>query len=166
MMIYLKPFDGVEHKLLLKKWLWKPHVQAGWGDPQENLASVLSAESKAEFFLIEYANQPVGFIQWQWISNDDLKDTGLTFDDELTADVDLFIGEEHCLGKGIGTAALRLMMRWLTDNTAANRVTLFTKNDNKAALRAYQKCGFIPLVEFDDEDIGWAIGLVAELERK
>jgi aminoglycoside 6'-N-acetyltransferase len=162
-MVALMPFVEAEHKELLINWLRKPHVQAGWGDPDENIAEVLRSKAKDTCALIMEADVPVGFVQWQWLSENDLLDVGLVAADGQTVDIDIFIGEVDRLGKGIGSEAIRLLMAKLSTSTDAKRATLFTGVENKAAIRAYEKCGFVRKLRYEDPVHGWTWLMVAEL---
>ena len=53
--------------------------------------------------------------------------------------VDMFIGEESLLGKGIGTSALKL---FIEKHANFEYFLIDPHKDNIAAVKAYQKCGF------------------------
>jgi RimJ/RimL family protein N-acetyltransferase len=48
-----------------------------------------------------------------------------------------------CLGKGIGTEAMRLVLRFAFEQLNLHRVSLRVLAYNHRAIRAYQKCGFV-----------------------
>jgi len=52
------------------------------------------------------------------------------------------IGEAELWGKGYGTDALQVLLRYAFQELNFRRVSLFTFEYNERALRAYQKCGF------------------------
>lgn len=60
------------------------------------------------------------------------------------ADVDIFLGPDH-QGRGLGTEAMRLMVRHLVEARGHHRVTLSTAVDNARAIHVYEKVGFRPV---------------------
>ena len=60
-----------------------------------------------------------------------------------TADFYIVIGEKDCWGGGLGTDAVRLVLREAFTTLDIRRVALFTDFDNERAMRAYEKCGFV-----------------------
>lgn len=49
----------------------------------------------------------------------------------------------HCQGKGIGTQAQRLLVRYLFDHTRAERIQMTTDPENAAQIGAAAKVGFV-----------------------
>ena len=54
----------------------------------------------------------------------------------------IFIGEESCRGKGIGSAAAKLALDYAFDELGLNRVYLRVFADNKRAIKSYENAGF------------------------
>lgn len=54
----------------------------------------------------------------------------------------IFIGEDSCRGKGIGSAAAKLAIDYAFKELDMNRVFLRVFADNKQAIRSYEKAGF------------------------
>ncbi len=52
----------------------------------------------------------------------------------------------HC-GKGIGTTAVTLLQRYVTDGTMLRTLIINTSRDNRASQRVAQKCGFVLVAE-------------------
>lgn len=59
------------------------------------------------------------------------------------AEYGIFIGEESARGRGIGTATARLMLRYCFETEKLHRVYLRALSDNLAAIRSYEKAGFL-----------------------
>lgn len=59
------------------------------------------------------------------------------------AEYGIFIGEDEARGKGIGTAAARLMLRYCFEEEKLHRVYLRVFADNMQAVRSYEKVGFV-----------------------
>jgi RimJ/RimL family protein N-acetyltransferase len=61
-----------------------------------------------------------------------------------TVELDVWLaGSEHC-NKGYGTDAINTLCNYLTANLNCKRFILAPSSRNKAAVRAYRKCGFEP----------------------
>lgn len=58
------------------------------------------------------------------------------------AELQIRIGGDFHRGKGIGPEAIRLLTCFGFDDLNLHRIYLHVFSSNKAALRAYQKCGF------------------------
>jgi aminoglycoside 6'-N-acetyltransferase len=108
-----------EHAERLQALRSSPEVARWWDPPSlEKLAIVVNGEL-------------AGYIQ---------------FDEELDetfrhADVDIFLGPQS-QGRGLGTEAMRMIVRHLIEDRGHHRVTLSTSVDNARAIRVYEKVGF------------------------
>ena len=54
----------------------------------------------------------------------------------------IHIGERDYWGKGYGTDALRVLLRYAFDELNLHRVSLSVLEGNERAMRSYEKCGF------------------------
>ncbi len=59
------------------------------------------------------------------------------------AEYGIFIGEASARGRGIGTAAAKLMLRYCFETQGLNRVYLRALAENRQAVRSYEKAGFV-----------------------
>jgi RimJ/RimL family protein N-acetyltransferase len=59
-----------------------------------------------------------------------------------TGDLGLVLAEKSLRGKGLGTEATKLLVDLAFNQYNMHKVGLFTRADNKAAIRAVTKCGF------------------------
>lgn len=59
------------------------------------------------------------------------------------AEYGIFIGEEDARGRGIGTAAAKLMLRYCFGEAGLHRIYLRAFADNAQAVRSYEKAGFV-----------------------
>lgn len=59
------------------------------------------------------------------------------------AEYGIFIGAEECRGKGIGSAAARLMIQYSFEQLKLHRLYLRVYADNRRAIGSYEKAGFV-----------------------
>jgi RimJ/RimL family protein N-acetyltransferase len=76
-------------------------------------------------------NRLIGFIAFE----------GINWENR-DAMVAIGIGERDCWGKGYGTEAMRLMLRYGFSELNLHRVSLGVFEYNPRAIRSYEKCGF------------------------
>jgi aminoglycoside 6'-N-acetyltransferase len=132
-----------------------PEVRRWWGPPDEGFP--LTDEPEATRLTIEVDGAIAGMIQ---------------FSEELDpkyrhAGIDLFL-EPALHGRGLGTEAVRRVVRELVEDRAHHRITIDPAADNAAAIRAYEKTGFrtvgvLRRYERDVDGDGWHDGLLMEL---
>ena len=95
----------------------------------------------------------------------------IQFFEELTpkyrhANIDVFV-DPRLHGRGVGTEAVRQVVRLLVDGRGHHRITIDPALANTAAIRAYEKAGFRPVgimrrYERDVGGTGWHDGLLME----
>jgi len=59
------------------------------------------------------------------------------------AELGIAIGEKGDWGRGYGTDAIRVILRFAFEVLNLRRVELITDIDNERGIRAYEKCGFV-----------------------
>lgn len=59
------------------------------------------------------------------------------------AEYGVFIGEPQARGRGIGTAAAKLMLRFCFEEERLHRIYLRALAGNRQAIRSYEKAGFV-----------------------
>lgn len=62
---------------------------------------------------------------------------------DRACDVSLYLGDAGNRGKGLGTAALGILLGYLFEDLGLNRVRLYVHPDNAGAIRCYEKVGFV-----------------------
>ncbi|MGI8855803.1 MAG: GNAT family N-acetyltransferase [Thermomicrobiales bacterium] len=135
---------------LLHRWLQTPHVLEWWwggvAPPYEAVAEKYGPDIRGEeptaCYLILYAGNAIGYIQTYRIS-DYPEYAAAVGADEEAAGVDLLIGEEEYLHKGLGSHILRRFLRaivFAADDIAS--CIIGPSEANTIAIRAYEKAGF------------------------
>lgn len=88
--------------------------------------------------IMQVERRPIGYMQYYPA---DVEEYSFEEHGNVYA-IDLFIGEPDLWGQGIGTAFVRLLLRYLFEQVGADWVILDPHVDNPRALRAYEKAGF------------------------
>jgi aminoglycoside 6'-N-acetyltransferase len=151
------------HFPLLLKWLNSPHVQQFWdtgtqwteelieekyGTYVQGYKLVNGVKKKMSAFIILWDERPVGYVQyydaWDFPRDGyDLEEVlkGTLFERMKLAALDIFIGEEDAIGKGVGVKA---MQELLEKHILTEFEGCLVDPDlaNVSAIRAYEKAGF------------------------
>ena len=107
-------------------------------------------------------------VQYIIVDNADGKSVGSVYFRDIdpaneSAEYGIFIGEADARGRGVGTAAARLMLRYCFEEEQLHRVYLRALSENGQAVRSYEKAGFRRegllrddvCIEGDYRDIVW-----------
>lgn len=89
------------------------------------------------------------------------------------AEYGIFIGEATARGRGVGSATARLMLRYCFEEEKLHRVYLRALSGNEAAIRSYEKAGFVKEGYLKDDvclngqycDIVWMAAVNQKLRR-
>ncbi len=111
-------------------------VRQWWrGSDLENEITSDIDDPELHLFVIEDGNGAVvGGIQFHEENDPDYRHAG----------IDVFVATEFH-GQGLGTDAIRIMVRHLTTALGHHRLTIDPAADNAAAIRTYEKAGFRPV---------------------
>lgn len=91
----------------------------------------LFPERGGRLFTIEHEGRPIGFANYRdWRQK------------PRSCEIGIGIGEPALWGQGLGRDALGALMRHLTEDLGAHRVTLSTLAFNDRAVASYKACGF------------------------
>ena len=156
------------HFPLLLKWLETPHVKAWWdkdikwtlplieekyGDYTKGYKLENGVKKTMQAFIIWLNNEPIGYIQLYNV-HDFPRDDGLSIDalPNSCAAFDWYIGEHTYTGKGIGTRALK---QFIQDHIfpTYNHIFVDPETTNLAAIRSYEKAGFVTTGFHNDNKI-------------
>jgi aminoglycoside 6'-N-acetyltransferase len=132
---------------------------ARWWDPLEE-GFPLSDEPEATRWTIEVDGAVAGMVQFNEEREPKYRH----------ASVDLFV-DPSLHGRGVGTEAVKQVVRYLIEERGHHRVTIDPATENVAAIRAYEKAGFEPVgvmrqSERDADGHGWHDSLLMELLAK
>ena len=152
--MHLRPLTAADAPELLRI-LETPEVARWWDEPDEGFP--FTDDPEATRLVIEVDGAVAGLIQ---------------FAEELEpkyrhASIDLFL-DPALHGRGLGTEAVRRVVRHLIDERGHHRITIDPAAANTAAIRAYEKAGVAPvgIMRSYERDVGgggWHDGLLMEL---
>lgn len=116
----------------------KPFTKEG----HENWIRTMVDTGKVIQFIIEEAEtkRPVGSVYFRDIDRDCRK-----------AEYGIFIGEDNAVGKGFGSEAAELAVRFGFEKLKLHKIFLRVFADNMSAIRSYEKAGFTKEGYFKDE---------------
>jgi RimJ/RimL family protein N-acetyltransferase len=157
---------------LFTRWFAAPHV-ARWyrkevslspGEIAAKYTPRIEGREPVYPFLILYEGVPIGYIQVYMLDDvgayPDVVPAGTD-----VAGLDLFIGEEPYLHRGIGSAILRYVLRRIVfGRLGATACLLDPETANVGAIRIYEKVGFRRIAGPSSEDAGIAVTLL-RIER-
>lgn len=129
-MITFTPLTPADEPLLLD-WLQRPHVTQWWNDGDDTLEKVAahySDDTHPRFLMCQDAT-PIGYIQYYLLADG-------------AAGIDLFIGEESLIDRGVGTAALHAFIALVIARHDPPYFIIDPSPDNQRAIRCYEKAGF------------------------
>jgi len=134
-----------EHLPLLSDWLAREHVRRWWRDGGQSLQhaeDALASLDSTEYFLIVLDGRPIGMIETYLVA--DNPDWGATIGEgEGAAGLDLFIGEEDAVGRGLGPQVLAQFARDVMFARPETQAAVATVEEaNRRSWRAFEKAGF------------------------
>jgi aminoglycoside 6'-N-acetyltransferase len=120
---------GAEHAERLVELRRAPEVARWWDPPPEGWP--LKAEPDMSALALVVGGEVAGYVQF-WEEPDP---------EHRHADVDIFLGPD-ARDRGLGTEAMRMVVRHLIEGRDHQRITLSTSVDNARAIHIYEKLGF------------------------
>ena len=124
---------------LLRRWLATPEVARWWPDPDEQYAGLVEdlAGDDMTMLVVSHRGRPFAYLQHANAHGWGDFTRGLPAD---TRALDAFIGEPGLIGRGHGSAFLRVAALDLRRRYSALMIDPVA--DNLRAIRAYEKAGF------------------------
>ena len=142
----------------IDEWLRRPHVARWWPRDDETPAYVLAeylpaiqGRDPTDNFVIVVDDRRVGMIQWYLVCDfpewEEILEVG-----EGVAGVDLLIGEEDAIGRGLGPQILTSFVADVVFAREGTRaVVAGIEPENARSLRAFEKVGFRFAFDYDEE---------------
>ena len=127
---------------LVEEWLRRDHVARWWRDDiAESLAeyrAALEGREPTDHFMIVVDGCAIGMIQTYLVSDypewEEVVQVG-----EDVAGIDLMIGEEELIGRGLGP---QILSAFACDLVAAPSIVATVEEPNRRSWRAFEKAGF------------------------
>jgi aminoglycoside 6'-N-acetyltransferase len=137
---------------LIHRWLNTPHVSQWWDidgkrnpDYEEVIRHFMpriQGKDPITSYVISYDDKSIGYIQIAKVDDYPAYAKALEME-RNTAVVDIFIGEEGFLYRGLGSAIIRKFLRDVAFTVyQVDRCIIDPEPENKIAIRAYEKAGF------------------------
>jgi aminoglycoside 6'-N-acetyltransferase len=125
----------------LKAWLETPEVVRWWGDPAEQLELLAGDlnEPLMAMWIVSFDGRPFAYVQHYAVNS--WPQPHFAHLPAGARAIDAFVGEPDMIGRGHGSAFLRLVAERL-EAEGAPVVAIDPDVDNARARRAYQKAGF------------------------
>jgi aminoglycoside 6'-N-acetyltransferase len=124
---------------LLRAWRRRPHVVRWWGAPDAEDPAEVLAEGRVAMWIVSHEGQPFAYAQDY--SPHDWPGHPFAHLPPGARGIDQYIGEEEMLGRGHGSAFVRLHCERLFA-AGAPAIGTDPHPDNRRAIRAYEKAGF------------------------
>ena len=158
------------HFSLLLKWLNSPHMKKWW-DPDIQWTPTL-IEQKYTNYVLQYKIQDgvkkpihpyiickdtisIGYIQIYNAYDFPRSKPLIELSSQLAA-LDIFIGEQSALHKGLGAQAINQFLE-ANHDLAYTHVFVDPDKENKAAIRTYEQAGFKRFKEHEDTNEVWML---------
>jgi len=125
----------------IRQWLAKPYVAEWWGDPAKQFALVSEdlTHPAMDQFIVAYDSRPFAYLQCYdpnaWANH------GFGTLPTGARGIDQFIGEEHMIEHGHGSAFIRAFAERLL-GAGVPQILTDPSPANTRAIRAYEKAGF------------------------
>jgi aminoglycoside 6'-N-acetyltransferase len=133
----------------LADWYYAPHARPWFGKDRsrdsivEEFTGYLAGSEPINSFIVDYADQPIGLVQWVRMGDFPEAMRGYEVTDPDVVNCDILIGEPEFVRRGLGAP---LVLRFLDEVvfTDPRFVTCLIDPEqaNTAAIRAYEKAGF------------------------
>ena len=146
--IRIRPLSEDDFSLMFQ-WLSDPRVLEFYGGRDLAYTPELLREHYEESFedegfrvILEYRGIPVGYGQIYRLSGEMFGEYAYSDPGFPVYAMDQFIGEPEYWNRGIGTEYLKAVCEYLRDEKGTGAVLVDPHQENRRAIRAYEKAGF------------------------
>ena len=137
---------------LMHRWLNTPHVSEWWsldGNHHPSMEEVvrhysprIKRQDPVDVYIIIYEGKAIGMIQ-SCCLDDEPEEKDKVGIDHSCAGIDLFIGEEDYVHRGLGSSIIREFLKQVVfKKYDVDCCIIDPQVENKIAIRAYEKAGF------------------------
>jgi aminoglycoside 6'-N-acetyltransferase len=142
---------------LVGEWLVQEHVRRWWRDPvEQHLAEyrdAIEGRDPTDLYLILLDSRPIGMIQ-TYLAADHADWDAIVQAGEGVAGVDLLIGEEELVGRGLGAAILEAFVREIVFARPSTHACIASVEEpNRRSWRAFEKAGFRHVRDVDEHGV-------------
>jgi aminoglycoside 6'-N-acetyltransferase len=147
--VHFRPL-AMEDLPRLYDWMNLDFVAQWWYGKPDNYDTVVQThmpyilgEKRIYGFIIEYDATPIGYIQWYRIEDYSREYGHAVHAEECAAGIDLFIGEDTYLHKGLGCPVIQRFLREeVFTQPEIESCIIGPDPANTAAIHTYQRVGF------------------------
>ncbi len=144
-MIEFRPL-AEEDLAQVEEWLARPHVARWWrdeiADTLAELRAAIEGRDASEQHLILLDGRPIGLIQ-TYLAADHPEWEAIVQVGPGVAGVDLFVGEEELIGRGLGPRIIDAFAREIVlASDGVDAVIATVEEANRRSWRAFEKAGF------------------------
>jgi len=120
------------------KWIDKPHVKEWWVSEPNKIHEKFDDPIYIDLYILTLNELPFGYAQVWDVNFDELSKhpSGVL-------GIDLFIGEEDYLDKGLGTKAVKALSAELIGRPNVPYIIIDPQTKNFRAIKCYTKAGFV-----------------------
>jgi RimJ/RimL family protein N-acetyltransferase len=137
---------------LMHRWLNTPHVSQWWsleGNHHPSIEEVVrhfsprvKGQDPVDVYIIIYDDKPIGMIQSCRLDDEPEEKANIGLD-RSCAGIDIFIGEEDYVHRGLGSGIIREFLKQVVfKKYDVDCCVIDPSVENKIAVRAYEKAGF------------------------
>ena len=151
--VTFRPLEADDLRLV-HAWIQKPHVREWWGereyaDVEGKYLPAIGGDDPTDHYLILLGGRPIGFVETYLVSDYPEWEEHVRVGPGV-AGVDLFIGEEAFLHRGLGPQVLRQFVREVVfADPRVHAVVAAPDVRNRPSIRAFEKAGFVPVRVFE-----------------
>ena len=176
--ITIRELENTDYDMnCMLKWLNNKNVSDYYGDSRkyilEEIKNKYTKKIESSFetpCIIEYNNNPIGYIQYFLVDSDEYEILKEIYEkiikkSEKAMAFDLFIGEDKYRDRGFGTRIIKLLINELFKDKSINAILIDPRTSNKRAIECYRKCGFkdVCIIPKREEKDGiWIGNLIGE----
>jgi aminoglycoside 6'-N-acetyltransferase len=146
-----------EDLVQFQDWVHQPHVYEWWYEDALSLDQLveiygpdIEGRGTTHCYIVDRDGRPFGYVQWYRLRDEPEWMPPFIRFDEADVAIDLFIGDEAGVGRGLGPEMIRAFLRDIVfEASDAPFCWIDPDPPNGRAVRAYAKAGFRPVALVD-----------------